>query len=112
MGKGVAGGTMKLDELIQHTAETLEQCGELLIKKNADYSENADVHSNFKEMAQLCGWLGVDVSKPEGCVQFFVLVKIHRLFKLIREGKTPQNEGLHDSCVDQINYLLLLETLL
>jgi len=106
------GGKMNLEDLIKHTATTLEQCGALLIKKNADYSENTDTHSNFKEMSQLCGWLGVDVSKPEGCAQFFVLVKIHRMFKLIREGKTPKNEPLRDSFLDLHAYLLLLETIL
>jgi len=102
---------MKLEDLIKHTALTLEKCGALLIKKNADYSENADVHSNFKEMAQLCTDLDVDVSKPEGCLEFLILWKIRRLFKLIRDGKAPQNETLSDSYLDLHNFIILLETL-
>ena len=103
---------MNLTDLVEHCASTLEKCGSLLVRKNSDYSQDADVHSNFREIAELCKWLKVDVTKPEGCIQFLILWKIHRLFKLIREGKTPKNEGLGDSFVDEINYLLLLDTYL
>ena len=103
---------MKLNSLIDRTHELFESCTELLIRKNADYSKDADVHSNFREIAELCTFFDIDVRTPVGCIQFFILMKLHRQFKLIREGKTPSNESLGDTSVDKINYEILLETLL
>jgi len=103
---------MKLGALVGSAEHIFDTCIELLISKNADYSNNDDVHSNFKELAQLCRDLNVDVSTPVGCIQFMILMKTHRQFKLIREGKKPENESLQDTCTDKLNYEILLETLL
>jgi len=82
----------------------------LLDKKNQDYSHDDDVHSNFKEMASICRAFKVDVTCPEGVMQYHVLHKIHRLFKLINESKEPANESIKDSVIDEQNYMTLLTT--
>ena len=103
---------MNLPRLISVAQETFENCTDLLIRKNSDYSKDADVHSNFTELAGLCTFFDIDVRTPVGCLQFFILMKTHRQFKLIRDGKTPSNESLLDTSVDKINYEILLNALL
>jgi hypothetical protein len=100
---------MNLNDLIQLCACNLQECGQILMKKNADYSHNADVHSNFKDMAELCRILHINVAKPEGCMEYEIIKKIHRLFKLINDGKPPENETLHDSFIDTQGYQTLLD---
>jgi len=99
---------VNLDQL----AELVNRVGfrkkELAVKKNGDYSNAEDVHTNFKTVAELCRLLGVDVTTPEGCLEYMVLHKIHRLFKLINSGKKPDNESLFDNNVDTQVYLDLL----
>lgn len=80
----------------------------LAVKKNKDYSKDDDVHANFDTVARLCNVLDVDVRTPQGVIMFMILWKIHRQFKLVREGAMPSNETLFDTGVDINVYDALL----
>jgi len=80
--------------------------------KAQDYAGEEDTLSNFKRVAQICETLNVDVSKPEGVATFFIIHKLDRLWRLIRLGQTPVNEGLRDTLDDLRNYADLLEAIL
>lgn len=97
----------ELTALIKKIGTTME---ELCQKKNDDYSRDTDVHSNFKEVSLLCRMLNIDVHTPKGCIEFFIVVKLHRLFKLSRANKPPSNESLIDTIVDSGVYQVLLAT--
>lgn len=77
-------------------------------QKNKDYSRDDDVHANFHRVARLCDTLDVDVRKPQGVMQFMILWKVQRLFKLTKEGAIPCNEPLFDTVVDINVYNALL----
>jgi len=102
---------MNIAELQSFMLQTGAIKSGLCAKKNKDYSRGDEVHANFKEVAAICRILGVDVSKPEGCVEFMIAWKMHRLFRLINAGQTPANETLLDSGVDMEVYTELLLTL-
>lgn len=91
---------MNLDELNEQLKKSNRASEELAIKKNKDYSKDDDVHANFHRVARLCEVLGVDVRTPQGVMQFMVLWKVQRLFKLTKEGTLPRNEPLFDTGVD------------
>ncbi len=95
----------RLNELIKSINLTSEK---LAIKKNKDYSKDDDVHANFHRVARLCEALDVDVRTPKGVMQFMILWKVQRLFKLTKEGAVPCNESLSDTGVDINVYDALL----
>jgi len=101
---------MKLNQLLTHSSTNNLLARSLLDKKNQDYSHDDDVHSNFKEMAKICADFGVDITRPEGIIEYHVLHKIHRIFKLINSADEPSNEPVKDSVVDLENYMTLLYT--
>jgi hypothetical protein len=102
---------MNIQQLKEYAGKVATEMESLLCKKNQDYSGDSRVHSNFEEVAMLCHVLDVDVKTPEGCAMFFMLVKVHRLFKLKNEHRAPTNEPLFDSLVDLCNYAVLLVTM-
>ena len=91
---------MKLQELNEQLKKSNRASEELAIKKNKDYSKDDDVHANFHRVARLCEILDVDARTPKGVMQFMILWKIQRLFKLTKEGTVPCNEPLFDTVVD------------
>lgn len=101
---------MNLKQLLTVSSANNMEARSLLDKKNQDYSHNSDVHSNFKEMAQICTDFRVDITRPEGIIEYHVLHKIHRIFKLINSADEPSNESVKDSAVDLENYMTLLYT--
>ena len=103
---------MNLSTLLTHSSTNNLHARSLLDKKNQDYSEENDVHVNFKLVADLCRLLNVDASEPEGALQFMILWKIQRWFRIINSGKNPANEGYKETAVDLENYITLLYTLL
>ena len=102
---------MNLKQLLGYTKWVNREREKKIVSKNADYSEEIDAHKNFRTVASLCKTLDVNVKKPSGVVEFMILWKIHRLFKLKNEGKEPENESLFDNNVDIQNYLDLLVTI-
>lgn len=99
---------MNLNNLSKLVSRINQRVELLAVKKNKDYSHDSDVHSNFLGVSALCDLLLVDVTTPTGCIQYEIVKKIHRLFKLIREGKTPENESLFDNAADTDVYIALL----
>jgi len=99
---------MNLNNLSKLVSKINQRVELLAVKKNKDYSMDSDVHTNFIDVSVLCNLLLVDVGTPQGCIQYEIVKKIHRVFKLIREGKTPANESLLDNAVDINVYIALL----
>jgi len=99
---------MELEALAELIKKINQRKAEIATKKNKDYSYRTDVHSNFHTVAAICKLLGIDVSTPQGCIQYLVIHKIHRLFKLINSGADPENESLLDNAIDTEVYLDLL----
>ena len=99
---------MIIEEMSLLTDEVNAQKSKLVSSKNKDYSYGTDVHANFKRLAELCKTLNVDVTTPEGCMEYMVLHKIHRLFKLINDGTEPNHESIFDNGVDEEVYMDLL----
>lgn len=102
---------MELEDLTKFQRKTNNLKEELCRAKNADYSKADDVHNNFRTVAKLCDVLNVDARTPEGALEYLILHKIHRLFKLKREGKAPENESLFQNNVDLQNFEDLYVTL-
>lgn len=96
---------MKGDRFEALVLEWLEKRVEISRKKRKDYARDADCLSNFKEMAALCRILDIDVRTPFGVATFMELHKLHRKWKIYREGGTAENESLADSIDDQQNYI-------
>ena len=99
---------MIIEEMSQLTDEINAQKAKLVSSKNKDYSYGNDVHANFKRLAEICKALKVDVTTPEGCMEYMILHKIHRLFKLVNDGTEPNHESLFDNGVDMQVYTDLL----
>jgi len=77
----------------------------LFHKKNHDYADE-DPLSNFKRVATICDIWGVDITKPDGVADFYVIIKLDRYFNLKKQGKKPKNESLADTFViDLPNYI-------
>jgi len=91
---------MKLFELIKIINLVNRTKYKICLKKNKDYSVDENAHKNFEELAALCKLMKVDVSIPLGCMEFLILFKLRRLFKLKRAGTIPENESLFDTVVD------------
>jgi len=85
-----------------------KQKSALVSSKNKDYSYGNDVHANFKRVAKICETLKVDVTKPEGCMEYEIVKKVCRLFKLINDGTEPNHESIFDNGVDEEVYMDLL----
>lgn len=99
---------MELKELSKLVSKITQRVELLAVKKNKDYSHDSNVHSNFLDVSALCELLLVDIWTPQGCIQYEIIKKIHRVFKLIREDETPENESLFDNAVDINVYIALL----
>ena len=91
---------MKLLELIKTINLVNRTKYKICLKKNKDYSIDENAHKNFEELAVLCKLMKVDVSTPLGCMEFFILHKLRRLFRLKRAGIPPENETLFDTIID------------
>ena len=84
----------------------LDDCFEMLKKKNADYADyNVGPFSNFENVTKL----DLDVKDS-----FFVRMtdKVSRIVNLLNKEPTLKSETLIDTCMDLINYLVLYETYL
>lgn len=78
---------------------------EIFHKKNHDYADE-DALSNFKRISSICEIWGIDISKPDGVADFYIIVKLDRYFNLKRRGVAPENESLEDTfIIDLPNYI-------
>lgn len=101
---------MNLDDFGKDIKEMHDSVEKILVSKNKDYSHSVDVHSNFKTMAQLCTLFKIDVRTPEGCIQYELVKKMHRMLKLINEGAEPEHESLWNNSMDSHAYQHLLNS--
>ena len=96
---------MKVENLLEEAELTLEQCMILLNKKSSDYAQDDDALSNFKIVSEIVG------ITPQQVVMVFLATKIVRLGELSK-GKTPNNESIEDSLLDNINYSIIFKALM
>ena len=95
---------MDRDELIKYHEKICEEARELMRAKNHDYAgENtSNPWMNF-ERSELMG-----LCKTEQAFMVRILDKISRLITFIDAGQLAvKGEGVHDSIVDIINYMVL-----
>ncbi len=97
------------DTLTPH--EILEDCKQVFIKKQADYSPGDSMWQNFTFSAdfasRLCAGLPADDMRRSTAV--LVGIKISRLMTLGLD-KPAANEGIRDTISDLINYLSILQS--
>ena len=108
--------TLKAREILEKTAhisidnknsfinQIIDDCFEMLKKKNADYADyNIGPFSNFENVKKLS--LNVKNS-------FFVRMtdKVSRIINLLTKSPEIKSESLIDTCMDLINYSVLLLT--
>lgn len=91
--------------------DRVAQCVKVLISKGHDYNprEDEDITHNFKAIAAAIKAMEIDCTKPEGAADFFVVHKLIRKWSLLNSGKSPLNESLDDTLLDQLNYTILSE---
>ncbi len=96
-------------ELIQsrtHKAmlDTLNDCKHLLETKGHDYGMD-----NFLRASVTATSLTRRHMTPSDVAACLLGIKLARYAELTTKGKKPENESLHDTVVDLINYILLME---
>lgn len=74
----------------------------MLEAKGCDYAADADEFSNFKAVGALTGL------SPQQIMLVMIGIKLMRLANLLGNGKTPANEPVSDSAIDQANYVELM----
>lgn len=70
-------------------------------RKNADYAEDSDWQSNFRDVAQQ---MGID---PVDACDTLVAVKQARLKSLRANGRGPENEAVEDTYLDRAVYSVI-----
>ena len=92
----------------RHDLQAMHQCMTeqaltLLKAKNEDYATDEDPFANFRRVSDM----GI-CSTPEGFLVRMV-DKVSRLSTFAKRGEfSVQDEGLLDTCLDLINYTVLL----
>ncbi len=84
--------------------KTLTECGEILGKKESDYGRD-----NFLRASITATSLTRRHMTPSDVAACLFGIKLARYAELTTKGKKPKNESLHDTVVDLINYILLME---
>jgi hypothetical protein len=94
---------MTKEQFINHITETFSSCLEIVSRKNADYSGNAeDPFKNFRMSVQV----GVT---PERGLLVRISDKISRISNLLDKEAAVKDESISDSIDDAINYLAILK---
>lgn len=95
---------MNRDELIEYHERVCEEARELMRVKNHDYAgkNTSSPWMNF-ERSEIMG-----LCKTEQAFMVRILDKVSRLITFIDAGELAvKGEGVHDSIVDIINYMVL-----
>ena len=95
---------MNRDELIEYHEQICEEARELMRVKNHDYAgkNTSSPWMNF-ERSEIMG-----LCKTEQAFMVRILDKVSRLITFIDAGELAvKGEGVHDSIVDIINYMVL-----
>lgn len=100
---------MTREELLQYHAELCAQARDLMSLKNRDYAgnEGTEPFANFTRVEAM------GICKTEQGFLVRLTDKMSRLSSFIRSGKmNVQDESFNDTCVDIINYMVLLSAYL
>ena len=98
---------MTRDELLQNHKKLCEEASALMELKNKDYAGNGGTEpfANFTR----CEAMGVCTTEQGFLVR--IVDKLSRMSSFIESGTMHvENESFHDSCVDIINYMVLLSS--
>lgn len=87
---------MTRQELQDLFNKVVDEAANVMRRKGADYATEDDALWNIKR----AGAYGVAVRLDD---------KVGRLLNLLRTGKLPSNESVHETVVDIVNYAVLLE---
>lgn len=90
-------------EFIEHIEALYRRNVDTARAKNNDYSSQGDAFSNFR----LCEVLGL--CKTEVAILVRLLDKIGRIAHLINRRPAVCDETMHDTIMDAINYLAILD---
>lgn len=82
--------------------DTFRRCTELMARKNIDYAEADDVFGNLNACEHL------RVCPAEQGILIRMLDKLRRLSSLLRRDAACRDESFEDTCLDIINYAVLL----
>jgi len=96
---------MTRDELLKFHEEITKQARELMSLKNRDYAGNEGVEpfANFTRVEAM------GICKTEQGFMVRLTDKMSRLSSFVRAGKmNVKDESFMDTCVDVINYMVLL----
>ena len=96
---------MTRDELLQFHSDLCGQAKELMSLKNRDYAGNEGMEpfANFTRVEAM------GICKTEQGFMVRLTDKMSRLSSFIRSGKMHiKDESFKDTCVDVINYMVLL----
>ena len=98
---------MTRDELLKRHETLCKQGRDLMNLKNRDYAGNGgqEPFANFTR----CEAMGVCTTEQGFLVR--IVDKLSRMSSFIESGTMHvENESFHDSCVDIINYMVLLSS--
>ena len=98
---------MTRDELLQNHQKLCEEARALMELNNKDYAGNGgtETFANFTR----CEAMGVCTTEQGFLVR--IVDKLSRMSSFIESGTMHvENESFHDSCVDIINYMVLLSS--
>jgi len=96
---------MTRDELLKFHEEITKQARELMSKKNRDYAgkDGVEPFANFTRVESM------GICKTEQGFMVRLTDKMSRLSSFVHAGKmNVQDESFMDTCVDVINYMVLL----
>jgi hypothetical protein len=96
---------MTQQEQLKHFEALTLEMKQILFKKGNDYA-NTDRLSNFKLAGAICG-----LTAERNCLSL-IATKVARLGVLLNTENKPNNESIHDSIVDLVNYSVLLSMIM
>ena len=91
------------NELLQHLEGLFKECYSIVEKKNHDYAGNTDPLKNFRLSEEL------GITSTERAILVRMADKFARLVNVINHGAKVEEETLHDTIVDLINYSAILD---
>lgn len=101
---------MNTKDFKKYVDKRLKDCVDTLFKKSDEYSRIDDKHHNFKRAGAMKG------ESPEKALQGMKSKHDISIMDIIddieKHGKYPDKKMLREKIIDDINYLLLLESLI
>lgn len=88
-------------EFVDLFESVIEEIVHLHSIKTADYAQDTDQFSNFRDSARQVGLT------PGQSVEVLIATKQSRLRQLLGEGKEPKNESVRDTFRDRVVYSII-----